>query len=174
MAAMQWDRTLADQMVESAVTFCAGKTFTGDTERTRQALRHGQCDACEYLRYSLAKQVGNYLGQMDRTVKAVYLFEAEPGEIDGATAQQRSGSRGISLIAWVDRKTAALSALAAALEAGLLDSRRTIIDCANATPACYFLDVHLVDDAEVRERRGYGALVNGLHVRPLQVWTRTS
>jgi len=171
MAAMQWDRTLADRMVESAVAFCAGKTFAGDTERTRQALRHGQCDACEYLRYSLAKQVGDFLGQMDQTVKAVYVFEAEPAGIDGA-APQRAGSPGISLIAWVERKTAALSALAAALEAGLLDSRRTIIGCVNAAPACYFLDVHLVDDADVRERRGYGALVNGLHVRPLQVWAR--
>lgn len=172
MTTMQWDRTWADRMVESGVAFCASKVFAGDTGRTRQALRQGQCDVCDYVRYSLAKQVGDYLGQMDQTVKAVYTFEAEPGEIDDATARRRAGASGISLIAWVDRKTAALSALVAALEAGLSDRRRAI-GCAKATPACYFLDVHMVDDVDVRERRGYGALVDGLHVRPVQVWTRS-
>ena len=174
MNAIRWDRTLADQMVKSAIAFCAGKVFAGDTERTRQALGQGQCSACEYLRYSLAKQVGDYLGQIDPTVKAVCTFEAESDAIDEPTTDRRNASPGISLIAWVDRKTAAFSALVAAVEAELSDSRLALLDCANSTPACYFLDVHTVDDADVRERRGYGALIDGLHLRPLQVWARAN
>jgi hypothetical protein len=160
-------------MVESAVAYCAGKVFAGDTQRTLQALRQGQCGACDYVRYSLARQVGDYLGQMDRTVKAVYVFETEPAEIEEAAARRHARSSGINLIAWVDRKTAALSALSAALEADL-SNRRRAIGCANATPECYFLDVHIVDDADVGERRGYGALVNGLYIRPIEVWARAA
>jgi hypothetical protein len=160
-----------DQMVEAAIAFCASKAFAGDTAHARQALRQGRCDVCDYLRYSLAKQIGDYLGQMDPTVRAVYVFEAEPAEIEGSLPCRRTGASGISLIAWVDRKTAALSALVAALEADLARGRHRI-GCASATPGCYFLDVHMVDDADVRERRGYGALVNGLYVRPVEVWTR--
>jgi len=174
MNAIRWDRTLADQMVKSAVAFCAGKEFAGDTERTRQALGRGQCSACEYMRYSLAKQVGDYLGRIDPTLKAVYAFEAESDEIDEPTTHRRHASPGISLIAWVDRKTAAFSALVAAVEAELSDSRRALLDCANSAPACYFLDVHMVDDVDVHERRGYGALINGLHLRPLQMWARSN
>ena len=168
MTHMQQNQLLADQMVESAVAYGAAKAFHGDTQRTLQALRRGECDVCNYVRYCLARQIGDYLGQMDPLVKAVYLFDTEPIEFNEAAA---SPAAGISIIAQVERKTAALSSLAAALEADLSASRRKI-GCSKATPACYFLDVHLVDEADVRQRRGYGALLDGLFTRPFQVWAR--
>ncbi len=171
MSAVQEHQALVDQMVQSAVAFCARRVFGGDAERAAQALRQGRCDVCDYLRYGLAKQIGDYLGRMDHNVKSVYVFELEPAPIDAGTAHADARSSGISLICWVDRKTAALGALASALEAHLSASRRAI-GCANAAPACYFLDVHMVDDADVRDQRGYAALLGGLHTRPLQVWSR--
>jgi hypothetical protein len=168
MTNVQQNQLPADQMVEAAVAYGAAKAFHGDTQRMLQALRRGGCDVCNYVRYSLARQIGDYLGQMDPMVKAVYMFDTEPVEFNEAAA---SPAAGISLIAQVERKTAALSSLVAALEADLSASRRKI-GCAKATPACYFLDVHLVDGADVRERRGYGALMDGLFTRPVQVWAR--
>jgi len=171
MSAVQEHHALADHMVQSAIAFCARRTFGGDAGRAVQALRQGRCDVCDYLRYGLAKQVGDYLGRMDHNVKSVYVFDSEPAPIDDGAEHAGAHSSGISLIAWVDRKTAALGALASALETHLSASRRAI-GCANAAPACYFLDVHMVDDADVRDQRGYAALLGGLHTRPMQVWSR--
>jgi len=171
MFAQSSEHVLGDQMVESAVAFCARKTSANDTDRALEMLRQGRCDVCEYLRYSLARQIGDYLGRMDPAIKAVYLCEPESGEGDGPATNSPARASGISLIAWVARKTAALSVLAAALETNLAHSRRAI-GCPKAGPACYFLDVHMIDDADLRDRRGYAALLDGLHVRPLEVWTR--
>jgi len=165
------ERTRVDQMIESAVAFCARKVFAGDTDRALAMLRQGRCDVCDYLRYGLARQIGDYLGRTDSTIKAVYLFEGEPDEGNEPAPNSPARASGISLIAWVDRKTAALSALAAALETNLAHGRRAI-GCPLARPSCYFLDVHMVDDADIRDHRGYAAVLDGLHVRPLEVWTR--
>jgi hypothetical protein len=171
MSAAQEHQALADQMVQSAVAFCARRVFGGDAGRAAQALRQGRCDVCDYLRYGLARQIADYLGRMDHHVKSVYVFDSEPAPIDDGAGCADARSSGISLICRVNRKTAALAALASALEAHLSASRRAI-GCANAAPACYFLDVHMVDDADVRDQRGYAALLGGLHTRPIQVWLR--
>jgi hypothetical protein len=173
MATVQMDQALADNMVEKAILFCAGKKFTGDAEQTRQALRKGRCDACEYLSYSLVRQVGEYLGGMDRTVKAVYAFKPDRAPLTQQDGNVTAGRRasGINLIAWVDRKSAALSALGTTLETVLSEGRRKI-GCINATPACCNFNMQMVDDKEVQEGRGYGAIVQSMYVRSIQVWTR--
>jgi len=167
------DQAQADQMVDRAVSFCADKKFNGDLDQALQALRRGRCDACDYLSYSLVRQIGEYLGHLDKTVKAVYVFKPEKTQpalpANNVTAGRRAS--GINLIAWVDRKSAALSSLGATLETALSDSRRKL-GCANATPACCNLDIYMVDDREVNEGRGYGAIVQSMYVRSIQVWTR--
>ena len=173
MATVQMDQALADKMVEKAISFCADKKFTGDVEQTRQVLRKGRCDACEYLSYSLVRQVGEYLGNMDRTVKAVYAFKPDRAPLTQQDSNITAGRRasGINLIAWVDRKSAALSALGTTLETVLSESRRKI-GCMNATPACCNFTMQMVDDKEVQEGRGYGAIVQSMYVRSIQVWAR--
>jgi hypothetical protein len=71
------EQALADQMVDKAVGYCADRMFGGDKQRALQSLQQGRCDICGLLSSELVKQVGQYLGQMDRTVKAVYEFEPE-------------------------------------------------------------------------------------------------
>jgi hypothetical protein len=36
----------------------------------------------------------------------------------------------------------------------------------------HLLDVQIVDDADVKNRVGYGAMLSSLHHRPIQVWER--
>lgn len=173
MATLQMDQALADKMVETAILFCADKKFTGDEEQTRLALRKGRCDACEFLSYSLVRQVGEYLGRMDRTVKAVYAFKPDRAPLTQQNSNVTAGRRasGINLIAWVDRKSAALSALGTTLETVLSESRRRV-GCVNATPACCNFNMQMVDDKDVQEGRGYGAIVQSMYVRSIQVWAR--
>ncbi|MBN1887953.1 MAG: hypothetical protein JW850_08170 [Thermoflexales bacterium] len=178
MSAVQIDPKLADGMIDKALAFCASKAFSGDGKKAKTALRDGKCDVCSYFCYGLAKQVAEYLGQIDPTVKAVYVFEpeyAQGGDAplgNGAPVAQPPSS--INMVAWVKRKSAALHALVEALDTSLSGRVRGRLRCKQAASACYTLDVQMVDDAEVRERRGYGALVHSLYVRPIQVWSRTA
>jgi hypothetical protein len=167
------NQDLADTMVNRAIAFCADKRFTGDKEQTIDALRKGRCDVCDFLSYSLVRQISEYLGQIDRTVKAVYMFGPETAPQSLRPGKDRSHRRanGINLIAWVDRKTPALLALGATLENVIATSRRNI-GCINACNACFNLNIHMVDDQEANEGRGYGTIIRSMYVRSIQVWTR--
>ena len=69
MSTVQMDQALADQMVETAVAHCADRAFGGDRQQALLSLHQGRCDICKQLSTELVKQVGEYLGRMDRTVK---------------------------------------------------------------------------------------------------------
>jgi hypothetical protein len=167
------NQDLADSMVHKAILFCADKRFTGDEKLTIEALRKGRCDICDFLSYSLVRQVADYLGQMDKTVKAVYMFgpESAPQSLVPGKGRTRKRANGINLIAWVDRKTPALLSLGATIENVIAASRRKI-GCVNASNACYNLNIHMVDDQEANEGRGYGSIIRSMYVRSIQVWTR--
>ncbi len=173
MATGQLDQALANDMVEKALEYCGESKFSGDTEEAARALHQGRCDVCGILSSCLVQEVGEYLGRTDKVVKEVYQIEAESSL---AGAQAGGGSKtlrkgGINLVAWVDRKSAALVALGGTLENALAERLRTF-DCRNATPACYIMQIQLVDDKEVKERRGYGVFVDNPFLRSSRVWRR--
>jgi hypothetical protein len=167
------DQTLVDRMVEKAIVYCADKNFNGNVKAAKKAFSEGRCDACNYLTLNLVKQVSEYMGQMDKTVKAVYKFEPEHSTNRVQKEDEPASTRksGINLIAWVERKSAALSALVATLESSLAESRRKV-GCMSAEPMCYAISVGMVDDKDVFEERGYGAMVKAMYVRSAQVWAR--
>jgi hypothetical protein len=173
MSANLMNQALADEMVEKAVLFCADKKFTGDQEVAYEALHNGRCDACDFLSFSLVRQIAEYLGRVDKTVRAVYMFRPDnaPLSLSAGKTRARKRASGMNLVAWVDRKTPALRALGATLENVIAVSRRNL-GCVNASNACYNLNIHLVDDREANEGSGYGTLVQSMYVRSIQVWTR--
>lgn len=166
------DRSLMRDMVEEAIEFCTRKTGARSREEALDAILSGDCSVCEYLRYGLSRQIGAYLGSMDRQVKIVYVYEPEYGTtVDDTNVVKLSSS--INLLAWVNRKSAALDSIVESLAETLRDERNQLL-CEKAGSACFMLDVQVVDDEEVKSRRGYGALVNSLHVRPTKLWMRTA
>jgi hypothetical protein len=172
MNSRQIDQALADTMVAEAVAQCAHQKFNGDTERVLRALSLGRCDICRLLSDNLVEQIGAYLGLMDKNVKAVYRYEPElsfwsPGD----SGMVSTIGVGINLVAWVERKSAALNALGSTLETAVSNSRRKI-SCQKATPACFILDVQTVDDIDLDERRGYGVVVDSHYIRSTKVWSR--
>jgi hypothetical protein len=108
---MQVDQIFADTMVEQAVANCAEKHFAGDTRKVRKALLHGECEYFKCIANDLARRIGEYLGQVNATLKAVYQYEP--------TDNVPEKSIGIHFLVWVDHKSAALNALAETLEAAL-------------------------------------------------------
>lgn len=172
MPGIQVDQALTDTMIEKAIIECADTIFAGDTLRMRQSLLQSHCEHCRCVVQSLVRQLGDYLGQVDRTVKAVYHYE--PVEESGKELPGTNEPHvGINLVVWVERKSAALSALIGALETVLKNSQRQI-GCAAASPRCFALDVKLVSDHEVQEERGLGLLVRNASIRSMPVWERTA
>jgi hypothetical protein len=172
MPTITFDTVIVAGMMEDAIEFCAKKTSLKDRGQILEALRHGDCSLCEYLRYGLAKGVAEYLGLMDNTVKAIYTYEPEYAtSVDGPIPDRPSRSPGISLIAWVSRKSAALSSVVASVSSALAEECRRLA-CPKANALCHMLDIEVVDDEEVQKRTGYGALVNSLYVRPTEIWHR--
>src|SRR5574341_1293047 len=84
MIGMQIDQALIDKMVNQAIIECAEELFSGDTRRMRQVLLQGHCKDCRHVAASLVRQISEYLGRVDRTVKAVYYYE--PIETPAASA----------------------------------------------------------------------------------------
>jgi hypothetical protein len=176
MLNIQIDQALIDKMVEKALAECADLNFAGDTHRLRQAITQGHCEYCQQLNGCLARRVGEYLGRVDRTVKAIYLYEPVDASEEGGfqlslPAPPEGKFVGVNLIVWVERKSAALSALLETLEAALSASH-LITHCADATPSCYALDVKLVSDLEVQESRGLGLLVKHHYLRSYAIWSQ--
>ena len=69
------DQFLTDKMIDEAIIECAEKIFAGDSLRMRQSLLQSHCENCRCVAECLARQIGEYLGQVDRTVKAVYNYK---------------------------------------------------------------------------------------------------
>jgi hypothetical protein len=174
MPGVQKDQGFTDEMVQRAMAECAEKHFTGDVRRVIQVLLSGNCEHCQCISDSLVVQISQYLGQVDKKVKAVYVYEpvssTQPLELSGDGL--RKIRVGINLVAWVEQKSAALCAVVNTLETALSESLREI-GCIEAQPSCFTLDVEMVDDEDVLEQRGYGLLVDSQYLRAKVMWDRS-
>ena len=172
MGTVTIDGAAIGSMVESALAFSAQMGGFPGADEARQAILGGDCATCGYLRHDLSKQIGQYLGEIDDTVQAVYAYEPEyaAGRVDRDSAH-RAADPGISLLVSVDRRNAALNSVVASLEDAVKDGVSSLL-CSGANGSCYDLDVKFADEEEVASRRGYGVLVSSLHAAPLKLWTR--
>ncbi len=172
MGTVTIDATSISNMIENALAFSAQRTGLDDRAQALEAIRGGDCCVCSYVRYGLGKELGEYLGGIDASVTAVYAYEPEhcTGGADLVGAESE-WTRGINLVVCVDRRSAALGAILASLEDAVSQAARSLV-CPEGNGSCYLLDVKVADKQEVASRRGYGALVSSLYVRPLRVWAR--
>ena len=172
MSTLRFENGIVTEMVEEALEFCAEKAALKDKEQARDVLLAGDCCVCEYLRYALSQKVAAYLGSVDDTIQAIYTYEPEHATgVDEAIPARPNLSPGFNLIARVSRKSAALSSVVASMRSALAEEYRRL-GCPTANALCSELDVRAVDEIEVEKRAGYGALINSIYVRPIEVWHR--
>ena len=162
----------ADSTAEFALTraldFCTQKMGADSVQTAIDCLRQGNSTACQYCHYSLAKQVAESLGALDENVKAVYVVDYDATPEDTCFGEATPTSL-IHLIVWAERKTSALDSLVAALDRALAQRYADLI---GRHQLVYLLDVQVIDDADVKQRVGYGALLSSLHHRPIRLWER--
>ena len=159
----------AENILAEAIAFCAQKMGASSQATVIDLLEQKDKTACEYCLYGVAKQVAAFLGSMDENVQAVYLldYDATPEDLCfGAGAQD---TRLIHLLVWTRRKTAALDSLVSAWDRALAQAYS---DTTGVPGQTTLLDVQVIDDADVKLRRGYGAFRAWMHQQPIQLWNR--
>lgn len=159
--------------MDYALEFCIEKTNLQNSDAFIEARLRGDCSVCEYFRYGLAKGVAEFLGSMDKQAKAIYVYdtlESSPNW-DSRVPDKPNLSSGTHLIVWTTRKSPALNALVNSIINTVAEESRQI-SCPHANALCHQIDINVVDDHEVNNRIGYGALVHSLYVRPIEIWHR--
>jgi hypothetical protein len=155
---------IMDQMLD----FCARKMGRVGRLPVVDLLRQGNRDAYKYCRYSIAKQVAESLGVLDRTIKSVYVIEYDATPEDMCFGKGAPTSL-IHLIVWTDRKTKALDSLVSALDRALV---QRFVEVVATDRLAHLLDVQAVNDEDVENHVGYGAMLSSLHNRPIRIWER--
>jgi len=172
VSTLRFDNATVTNMVEEALEFCAEKAGLKDKEQARNALRAGDCCVCDYLRYALAQKVAEYLGSVDDTIQAIYTYEPDHAAfVDEVIPARPNLSPGFNMIAKVTRKSAALSSVVASMRSALAEEYGRL-GCPKANALCPELDVQVADEHDIQNRNGYGALLDSLYVRPIEVWHR--
>jgi len=180
----------AEVVLTQALGFCAQEMGVDTAQAVIDLLQQGDDTACRCFHYGLAKQIAESLGALDGNVKAVYIcgqnyrvmrtkvgafdedvkevyildYDATPENIFLGEGAQPSL---IHLIVWAERKTGALTSLVTALDRALVQRCADVI---GKDQLMHLLDVQVTDDAEVKNRVGYGAILSSLHHRPIQIW----
>jgi hypothetical protein len=158
----------AEVALAQAMEYCAQKMGLAGAEAAVERIKQGDPAACGYCHYHVAKQVAEALGALDQNVRTAYVFDydATPQDLCFSEVVQATP---IHLLVWTERKTGALSSLVEALDRAMAQQ---LLDLLGRGPRAHVLDVQIVDNADVENRTGYGALLSSLYHRPIKVWER--
>lgn len=138
-------------MVSGALRFCLGKTGSGSASGVKKNLRAGDALAHSVLRYGLARQISDDLTSGPYGVSAVYVY--------GSTMEDRArATSDIDLLVIVRKKGPELLKHINELKPGILGAYKKLAGNA-ASGLRDILDVHIADEGEVRDKKGYASLV---------------
>lgn len=151
-----------------ALESCGQKLNLASPAISLEKVRQGDRRAVDYMHYRLAQLVAAGLGELDDNVRSVSVFEFE-ATADDSILGDHSESLPIHLLVQVDRKTSALNALVAALDRALIQDYAEMI---GPRGLAHVLDVQVVDQSDVENRRGVAALLSSLYNRPVKLWER--
>lgn len=160
-----------DQIVSSVLEDCVEQFFGGNTHEALQAFRHQRTDLCRTFTDRLGLHLAAYLAEQDLGVKSVFRFRLDP---DGLRALDEdlgwSFHPGVHLVVWVRDKGEVLSETISSLQQCLHRTAEEKGICAEETG--FPLEIHLVDDHEVRGQAGFGLLAAGETIRSEKIWPR--
>jgi hypothetical protein len=158
---------------EDAIAFSIAKSDINTHDEFINARLHGDCYVCDYFRYGLAKALAEFLGSMEKQAKAIYVYDSLDSTLawDTLFPNQPNLSTGIHMLIWTRNKSAALKSLVDSLAKAVSDEL-SHLSCPKANALCHQVDITIVDDHEVENREGYGALIHSLYLRPIEMWHR--
>jgi hypothetical protein len=155
-----------EMILRKAVHFCALKLGTDCPEAAMEALRRREGVALSYLHYSMVSQLAEYLAALDDDIRAVYVYDFDATPEDLAFSSTVFPAL-VHVLVWSARRTSALDSLIAAAGRALTEQYAAMIGSPGLK---HLLDVQVIDDTEVHQRRGYGSLLSSVQFRPVKVW----
>lgn len=156
-------------LVEGAVDKTAREFHGGNVTTTVQGLQRGRRDVWGVFIEHVAADVAVLLGETEERVQAVYRYVVDPTRLRVQEEAFEGGQEmALNLVVWcrgeneklherisglIDQLTRDLNNIGLAL-----DEEHTLIN------------IHLVDDQEVRQARGWGVVPGSEVIRTSQVW----
>lgn len=159
----------AEALLSEAVEYCRVKIAAPNTERVVALLRAGDPCACGYVHYALARGTAAFLGAREHEARAAFTLLGADGPCEQTGLDAQTTTSPISLILWSHARSATLAQWVEALDAALT---RQYARLTAASRLRHLLVVQVVNDEEVDQRIGDGALLSSLHQLPLLVWKR--
>ena len=158
-------------MVESVVTRAlktsANKMGLRDVKALIARMKEADSVAFNYYNYNIAKELGEVLGFWDKNIRAVYAHDYDAATPEETCFENASPFSLVHMIIWAEHKTKALNALLETIDRAMVQHHRHMLGRIKLE---HVLDVQVVDDEDVRNRTGYGALLQSIYQPPIQVW----
>jgi len=160
-----------DELVEGVLCDCVEQFFPGDARGAFEALRQKRADISRVYTERLGQAIARHLASDADVIKEIYRFQMDPGHV---RAQEQdlewSYRQGIHLVVWVREKSSRFQERVEAMTDCLLESgrRKGFSEGEGSFP----VEIHLVDDEEVRGQLGYGLFPAGEVIRSERIWPR--
>lgn len=158
--------TIAGVIVTNALEWVSARLGC-DKVKAVECLNRSDTAARRELKLGLARYLAEYLGFLDEDVKAVYVSDHMDNYRDESAENPPRWV--IHLVVFADPKTAALSSLVSALNRTLTLVLGEAVECAETEG---FLDVQLVNSADLENLARYAALLTAPSYRPTRIWQR--
>jgi len=156
-----------ESVVTKALKTSANKMGLGDVKALIARMKEGDSAAFNYYNYNIAKELGEVLGFWDKNIRAVYAHDYDAATPEEACFENTSPFSLVHMIIWAEHKTKALNALVEAIDRAMVQHHRHMLGRIKLE---HVLDVQVIDDEDVRNRIGYGALLQSIYQPPIQVW----
>lgn len=150
----------SDLLFEQAIKACSSRFGLSDETVLRQ-LEDGDGHMHSAFRYGLAKELCLYLARLGPVFREMHVFGSSIGDFSTPTSD-------IDVIVVVEKRRDQIANLLKRLDVSLTAHYRRLVGL-KTVPAS-LLDIHIIDRTEQEERSGYGAVIAGLHTRPICLW----
>lgn len=153
-----------ESMIDRAMQFCIEKHWIKDQGKIRELIVEGDGWTNSTFRYALAKEICKLLFNKYGEIKACYVYGSS------LTNNARTTSD-IDIILWVDHKSKKLIGAIEQLDLKISRCYKALLNH-KVDKMDGILDIHLVNDIDVKKNRGYGIVVTAIHTPPIKIMER--
>ncbi|MFQ6084202.1 MAG: nucleotidyltransferase domain-containing protein [Candidatus Aminicenantia bacterium] len=150
-------------MFDNALSFCCEKFNLINKSQILELLYQGDNWTHSTFRYGLAKQVASYLNEIaNNSIKAVYVY--------GTILEDRASfTSDIDMIVHSNNKSPEFQQAIKNLDKEILEYYKDLMK-GKCEAMGHILDIHIVDDKEIEQKKGYGAVITSLINTPIRIW----
>ena len=147
-------------LFEQALEACSHRHGLSAAEVLR-LLEEGNRQMHSTFRYGLAKGLSSYLASLGSIFLEVYVYGSSIKEAANPASD-------IDVIVVVERRRDEIMNLLKRLDLSLTAHYRRLVGLERDPIS--LLDIHVIDRKEQAEQSGYGAVIHGMHTRPICLW----